>query len=48
MRGDQKIGEVDVFDTYVHVVLWIIVRILLVLSVIFNMHTQQVDYRNTF
>ena len=48
VRGDQKIEGVDVFDTYAPVVSWITVRLLLVLSIIFNMHTQQVDYTNAF
>ena len=48
VRGDQHIEGVDVFDTYAPVVSWITVRLLLVLSIIFNMHTQQVDYTNAF
>ena len=48
VRGDQQIEEIDVFDTYAPVASWITVRLLLVLSLIFNMHKQQVDYTNSF
>ena len=48
VRGDQHIEAVDVFDTYSPVVSWITVRLLLVLFIIFNMHTQHVDYTNAF
>ena len=48
VRGDQQIEGVDVFDTYAPVVSWITVRLLLVLSIIFTMQTQQVDYTNAF
>ena len=46
MRGDQKIDGVDVFETFAPVVAWITVRILLVLSMLLNLKTQQVDYCN--
>ena len=36
------------FETYAPVVSWITVRILLVLSVVLNLSTQQVDYTNAF
>ena len=48
VRGDQQIEGVDVFDTYAPVVSWITVRLLLVMSIVFNMCTQQVDYTNAF
>ena len=48
VRGDQQIEGVDVFDTYAPVVSWITVRLLLVMSIVFNLCTQQVDYTNAF
>ena len=48
VRGDQQIEGVNFFDTYASVVAWITVGILLVLSLVLNLHTQQVDYTNTF
>ena len=48
VRGDQQIEGVDVFDTYTPVVSWITVRLLLVMSLVFGLATQQVDYTNAF
>ena len=48
VRGDQQIDGVDVFETYAPVVSWITVRILLVLSLVLGLATQQVDYTNAF
>ena len=48
VRGDQQIEGVDVFETYAPVVSWITVRILLVLSLVLGLSTQQVDYTNAF
>ena len=48
MRGDQQIGGLDVFETFAPVVAWITVRILLVLSMVLSLETQQVDYTDTF
>jgi len=42
-RGDQQIYGTDYFDTFAPVVSWTTVRILLVLSVIFELDTKQVD-----
>ena len=38
----------DVFEAYAPVVSWITVRLLLVLSIVMVLCTQQVDYTNTF
>jgi hypothetical protein len=46
VRGDQQIDGIDVFNTYAPVVSWITVRLLLVLSLILGLQTQQVDYTN--
>ena len=48
VRGDQQVDGVDVFETFAPVVAWITVRILLILSMILNLETQQVDYTNAF
>ena len=46
VRGDQQIEGVDVFDNYAPEVSWIIVRLILVFSIIFNMHARYVYYTN--
>ena len=48
VRGDQKIDGMDVFETYVPVLSWITIIILLVLSLVLGLATQQVAYTNTF
>ena len=48
VRGDQQVDGIGVFDTYAPVVSWITVRLLLVISLVFNLATQQVDYTNAF
>ena len=48
VRGDQKIEGVDIFETYAHVVSWITVIILLVLSLLLSLNMQQLDYTNAF
>jgi hypothetical protein len=44
VRGDCQIDNVDVFDTYAPVVSWTTLRLLLILSVVLSLATQQVDY----
>ena len=46
VQGDQQVDRVDVFETYAPVVTWITVRVLLILSIVLNLQTQQVDYTN--
>ena len=48
VRGDQQIEGLDVFETFEPVVAWITVRLLLILSMILQLNTQQVDYTNAF
>ena len=48
VRGDQQVDGVDVFETFAPVVTWITVRILLILSMILQLQTQQMDYTNAF
>jgi len=43
-EATSKSMELDYFDTIAPVVSWTTVRILLVLSVIFDLDTKQVDY----
>ena len=46
VRGDQQVDGVYLFETYTPVVTWITVRVLLILSIVLNLQTQQVDYTN--
>ena len=48
VRGDQQIEGVDFFDTYAPVVQWATVRLLLMVSLMLNLATQQVDYTAAF
>lgn len=48
MRGDRQVANVDYFETYAPVVSLTTVRLLLVLSVAFDLTTRQVDYANAF
>ena len=48
VRGYEQIEGVDYFDTYAPVVSWTTVRLLLVLSIVLNLFTCQVDYTAAF
>ena len=48
VRGYEQIEGVDYFDTYAPVVSWTTVRLLLVLSIVLNLSTKQVDYTAAF
>jgi hypothetical protein len=48
VRGDRQKEGVDYFDTFAPVVSWHTVRLMLVLSVILNLATKQVDYTAAF
>ena len=48
VHGNQQIYGVDVFETYAPVLSWITVHLLLVLSLVLGLQTQQVDYTNEF
>ena len=48
VHGDHQIEGIYVFDTYAPVVSWITVRLLLVISLIFGLDTQQMDYTTSF
>lgn len=47
VRGDQM-TDLNPFDTYSPVVAWSTIRLLLVLSILLNLKTVQVDYTNAF
>ncbi len=47
-RGDMQIEGLDFFETYAPVVNWQTVRILLIMSIILNLSTLQVDYTAAF
>ena len=47
-RGDKQIEGVDYFDTFAPVVNWTTVRLMLILSLILNLSTAQVDYTAAF
>jgi hypothetical protein len=46
VRGDKQIAGVDYFETYAPVVSWSIVWLLLVIAIIFDLSSVQVDYVN--
>ena len=48
VRGDKQVEGIDFFETYAPVVAWPVVRLLLTLSIVCNLATQQVDYVNAF
>ena len=47
-RGDKQLEGVDYFDTFAPVTNWMMVRLMLTLSSILGLATQQVDYTATF
>jgi hypothetical protein len=47
-RGDRQVEGVDFFDTFAPVVNWTSARLLLILSVILELSTKQVDYMAAF
>jgi Reverse transcriptase (RNA-dependent DNA polymerase) len=48
VRGDMQVENEDYFQSYSPVVQWSTTRLLLVMSIIHNLHTRQVDYVNAF
>ena len=48
VRGDKQIEGVDFFETYAPVVQWTTIRLVLLLSLVFNWVTVQTDYSNAF
>ena len=47
-RGDYQVEGIDFFDTFAPVVNWTTVRLMLILSIILNLATVQVDYTAAF
>ena len=47
-RGDQQIEGVDYFDSFSPVVQWSTIRLLLIMSIMLNLKTIQVDYTLAF
>ena len=48
VRGDQQQEGIDFFDTYSPVVSWSTIRLLLIMSIILDLETKQVDYTLAF
>jgi hypothetical protein len=48
VRGDCQIDGADVFNTYAPVMSWTTIRLLLILSVVLDLATKQVDYTVAF
>ena len=48
VRGDKQIEGVDYFETYAPVVQWSTVRCLLIMSIVLDLRTQQIDNSNAF
>jgi Reverse transcriptase (RNA-dependent DNA polymerase) len=48
VRGDKQIEGVDYFDTFAPVVQWATIRLLLMVSLMMNLSTRQVDYTAAF
>ena len=48
MRGDLQKREVDDVETYSPVVQWATVRLMLILTVVFNLKTKATDFSNAF
>jgi hypothetical protein len=47
-RGDRQIEGLDFFETFAPVVAWETIRIMLIMSIIFDLSTLQVDYTAAF
>ena len=47
-RGFEQVEGVDYFETYSPVVMWMTVRLLLVMSILLNLDTTQIDYTAAF
>ena len=47
-HGDKQVEGIDYFDTFAPVINWTMVRLMLILTLILNQATCQVDYTATF
>jgi Reverse transcriptase (RNA-dependent DNA polymerase) len=48
VRGDRQLEDVDYFVTFAPVVDWITVRLMLVLSILLDLSTKQINYTAAF
>jgi Reverse transcriptase (RNA-dependent DNA polymerase) len=48
VRGDQQIAGVDYFESYAPVTMWYTVRMMLILSILYDWYSVQIDYTNAF
>jgi hypothetical protein len=48
VRGDKQLDGVDYFETFAPVVSWTTICLMLILSLILGLATQQVDYKAAF
>jgi hypothetical protein len=48
LTGDRQIEVLDFFETFAPVVAWETIRIMLIMSIIFDLATLQVDYTAAF
>ena len=47
-RGDKQVESIDYFDTFAPIINWTMVRLKLILTLILNLATCQVDYTAAF
>jgi hypothetical protein len=47
-RGFEQVEGVDYFETFAPVVMWLTVRLLLIMSILLNLETTQIDYTAAF
>ena len=48
VRGDTQVEGIDFFNMYAPAVSWPVIHLLLTLSIVLNLATEQVDYVNAF
>ena len=48
MRGDKQVRGIDYFDSYAPVVQWTTICLTLILAMLWNWETVQIDYTNAF
>ena len=47
-RGYEQVKDVDYFESFAPVCMWITVRILLIMSILMGLETKQIDYNSAF
>jgi len=48
VHGDKQLPGIDYFDTYTPVVAWSMIRLMLTMTAVLDLHMKQVDYNNAF